>query len=313
MVRRIATLIAGLGLLLSSCSQVTVQATSTIIPTGLLTPYQTVTPSPIQPTATIKVTIPVTPSPTATPFFYTVKGNDTMISIAYQFGISLVELQAANPKVDPHFMGEGMKLIIPINGGTPEAQPTPTPMPVHTNQPKCYTAGDGGVWCVVALKNELETSLENLSAWIGLYDAQGDIITNQVAYAPLNILRPGSTMPLMAYFAPPLPIDFQTQSAVLSGLPVATDDKRYLDLQVKVGKVEINKDGSQAVASGEVIIPDGTPTLSQLWVLAVAYDAKEEIVGARKWKSAGETHFDITVYSLAGKIDHVEVLTEARP
>lgn len=313
MVRKIATLILGLGLLLSSCSQATVQATPTVVPTGLLTPYKTVTPSPIQPTATIKVTIPITPSPTATPFFYSVKGNDTMLSIAYQFGISLEDLQAANPKVDPHYMGEGLKLIIPISGEVPEDLPTPTPVSVQSGQPKCYHAGDGGAWCIVTLSNELETSLENLSAWIGLYNAQGEIISNQVAYAPLNILRPGSTIPLMAYFAPPLPDQFLAQSEVLSGLVISADDTRYLDLQVNIGTVKINQDGKQATVSGDVIVSDDTPALSQLWALAVAYDISGNIVGARKWKSAGDTYFEITVYSLGDMIDHMEVLIEARP
>ena len=236
-----------------------------------------------------------------------------MLSIAYQFGISLDALQAANPKVDPHFMGEGLKLIIPISGGTAEDLPTPTPLPVHSELPKCYPSGDGGEWCIVALRNDLEASLENLSAGIGLYNLQGEIIASQVAYAPMNILRPGDTIPLMAYFAPPLPDEFQVQSEVLSGLSVAAGDTRYLDLQVKVGTVVINQDGSQAVLSGDIIIPDGTPDFSQLWALAVAYDSNGDIIGARKWKSGGEPHFDITVYSLAGKIDHVEVLNEARP
>lgn len=236
-----------------------------------------------------------------------------MLGIAYHFGISLEELQAANPTVDPHFMGEGMKLIIPLSGEIPEIIPTPTPMPVHAEQPRCYSAGDGGKWCIVELTNEMETSLENLSAWIGLYDVQGDIITSQVAYAPLNILRPGSSIPLMVYFAPPIPEAFQAQSEVLSALPVAADDARYLDLQVKIDHQTVIQDGSQAVIYGEVIMPEGRPSFSQLWVLAVAYDSNGDIVGARKWKSAGETNFDITVYSLAGKIDYVEVLIEVRP
>jgi LysM repeat protein len=310
---RIACIIVGIGLLLSSCSQATILSTPTFFPTGVLTPYLTMTPSPIQPTATFKVTIPVTPSPTSTPFLYTVKGNDTMLSIAYQFGISLEALQAANPKVDPHFMGEGMKLIIPINGGITEDLPTPTPLPAHAGFPKCYPAGDGGMWCIIKIENEMQTSVENLSAWIGLYNSQGDVITSQVAYAPLNILRPGSTIPLMAYFTPPLPNDVQAQSEVLSAISLGVEDTRYLDLQVKVGTVEINQDGSQAVVSGDAITLKDTPTITQLWALAVAYDSNGDIVGARKWKSAGETHFDITVYSLAGKIDHVGVLIEARP
>lgn len=309
----IVLVIAGVGLVLSSCSQATIQATSTPEATGLLTPYLTVTSSPVLPSATVKVAIPVTPSPTPTPIIYTVKGDDTMLSIAYQFGISWEELQAANPEVDPHYMGNGLKLIIPIGGELPESLPTPTPIAVHAKQPKCYPAGDGGTWCVISIKNETETNVENLSAWIGLYNLKGDLIANQVAYAPLNILRTGKTIPLMAYFAPPLPDGYQAQCEILSGLPVGADDTRYLDLDIEVGVVKTSDDGSNAQVSGDVIVPDSTQSISQIWILAVAYDVNENIIGARKWKSDGETHFEITVYSLSGTIDHVEVLIEARP
>jgi len=235
-----------------------------------------------------------------------------MLSIAYQFGISWQELQAANPKVDPRAMGEGLQLIIPISGEIPEVLPTTTPIPVHVKQPTCYPTGDGGAWCVVSIRNELETSLENLSVWIGLYNSLGELIASQEAYAPLNILRLESNMPIMAYFSPPLPDGYQAQSELLSGLAVAADDTRYIDLQAKVVEVDISNDGSQADVSGDVSISDNTPALSQLWVLAVAYDAEGDIVGARKWKSGGDPQFEITVYSLGGKIDHVEVLVEAR-
>jgi hypothetical protein len=236
-----------------------------------------------------------------------------MLGLAIQYGIKLEDLKAANPGVNPNAMSVGMQLIIPIGGEIPEILPTPTAIPVHTAQPRCYRAGDSGAWCIVALVNDTETSLENLSAWIGLYTTQGENITYQVAYAPLNILRPGSTIPLMAYFAPPLPEEFQARSEVTSALAVAADDTRYLDLEVDTGMVEIHQDGKEVVVSGEVILPKGVPKPSQVWVLAVAYDANEDIVGARKWKSAGETHFEITVYSLGGMINHVEVLTEVRP
>ncbi len=302
-----------MGLFLSSCSQATVQSTPTAVATGYLTPYQTVTPSPVKPTATIKVTIPVTPSPTTTPIIYMVKRDDTMLSIAYQFGITWQELQAANPKVDPRAMSVGLKLIIPIKEERQESQPTATLVPIKVEPPICYPAGDGGAWCVVSITNELETSLENLSVWMGLYNSMGEVIATQEAYGMLNILRSGDSMPLMAYFAPPLPNEYQAQSEVLSGLVVAADDARYINLQAKVGNVEISQNGDQAVVSGEVIATGDMPTFSQLWTLVVAYDAKGNIVGARKWKSGGETQYDITVYSLGGKIDHVKLLVEARP
>ena len=154
--------------------------------------------------------------------------------------------------------------------------------------------------------------MENLSAWIGLYSTEGELIASKVAYAPLNILRPESTMPLMAYFTPSLPEKYQVQSELLSGLTVADDDTRYLDLATEVNTLEISQDRLQARVEGKVLLPGDTATLSQLWVLAVAYDTAGNIIGVRKWKSGGENKFDVMVYSLAGEIDHVEVLIEAR-
>jgi LysM repeat protein len=317
MMRRIAYIVFVLGFFLSSCTEATQGSSGPVVsspqPTGLLTLYHTVTPSPVHPTATIEVTIPITPTPSPTPFLYTVKGDDTMLSIAFKFGITLDELQAANPTVDPHYMGEGLQLVIPIKQSTPEVLETPTAVAVQVAEPLCYRTGDGGAWCIVAIKNELNISLENLSVWIGLFDDQGMNFNSQTAYSALNILRPGETMPLMAYFSPPLPDQFQARGKVITGLEVTPGDSRYIDAQVSIASTEISNDGKQAVVRGEVKLPQDAPQLSSLWVLAVAYDSATNIVGVRKWKSDGETTFEIPVYSLAGAIDHVETLVEARP
>ena len=120
-------------------------------------------------------------------------------------------------------------------------------------------------------------------------------------------------MPLMAYFTPPLPDEFTARSEVLNATVIASDDTRYLASVAKTTTVEINLEGSQAVIRGDVVLAQSNLSVSQVWVLVVAYDAEGNIVGDRKWKSTGATHFDTTVYSLGGEIDHVEVLTEVRP
>jgi len=236
-----------------------------------------------------------------------------MLGIAFQYGLSLEDLKAANPGVDPRIMSVGLQLVIPIGGEIPETMPTATPVPVDWQQPECYRTGNGGAWCILAVKNQLESSVENLSGWIGLYTPQGTIISSQVAYSPLNMLRPGDTIPLMSYFAPPLTENFEAFGELLSGIGVAADDTRYLSLDVKVDQVEISADGRQAMVRGEVLLPDGAPVPAQLWTMIIAYDVNGNIIGGRKWESRGETQFVLPIFSLAGMIDHVEVLTEARP
>lgn len=313
MIRRLSLALIISVVIFSSCSKAMPLVTPTIIPTGLLTPFISPTLKPITPTATLLVEIPETPAPTPTPYLYTVKNDDTMLGIAYQFGISLQELQAANPTVDPHYMGPGLQLVIPISGEIPQNLPTATAYPVDVEQPLCYPAGDGGVWCVAEIHNNQNISLENLAMWIGLYNSQGENITSQVAYSPMNILAPGSIMPFMAYFSPPVPAEFIARGEVLSAIAVESEDTRYIDAQVELIEMVINPDHSQATVRGVVVLPEGTPVPSQVWVLAVAYDTEGNIIGERKWKSGGDTQFELTVYSLGGLIEKVQFLTEVRP
>jgi hypothetical protein len=51
-----------------------------------------------------------------------------------------------------------------------------------------------------------------------------------------------------------------------------------------------------------------------VWVLAVAYGEDGQVVGFRRWESAGdEDEFEFWVYSLGPEIARVELLVEARP
>ncbi|OGO29692.1 MAG: hypothetical protein A2136_04490 [Chloroflexi bacterium RBG_16_54_11] len=301
-------------LLTSACSQSIIPTiTPTIPPTGILTPYHTTTPPLLTPTATLAVVIPVTPAPTPTPFLHTIAKDETMLGIAYQYGVSLEELQAANPGVDPHFLSVGKQLIIPLGGELPQTLPTPTPIALQLTRPRCFRSGDGGAWCILAVHNDLDSNVENLSAWMGLFTPQGENIANQIIYAPLNLLVAGATIPLMAYFAPPLPEQVVVSAELLSGIFVPQGDSRYVGGDVSLDALEIAPDGRSATLSGIVNLPVDTPQPSQVWILTVAYDADGYIIGGRKWESTGESQFKLTVYTLAGTIDHVDVLTEARP
>ena len=66
---------------------------------------------------------------------YTIVSGDTLLVIAARFGLTLDELLAANPEVDPYLLSVGAELIIPQSGeeGGLASLGFPTPLPFSQN------------------------------------------------------------------------------------------------------------------------------------------------------------------------------------
>jgi LysM repeat protein len=97
----------------------------------LLIPAGTLTPTP---TPTLDPNIP-TPTP-GDFIIHVVKGGDTLISIAEEYGVSVEVIREANPiqlPVGSDDIFPGQSLIIPV--GTPVPTPTPTVNPLATSTP----------------------------------------------------------------------------------------------------------------------------------------------------------------------------------
>jgi LysM repeat protein len=276
---------------LAACESATPTASPSSVysPPAALTPYWTPTPSrtPNLPTplATLAA-LPLTPAPSATPFTHTVAQGETMLGIALKYGIPLEDLLAANPGVDPQFLSVDTQLVIPLAGQIPETLPTPTPLAVHWSGPVCYRSADGGAWCFVLVQNDQPAGLENLSARIGLFDTQGQNVASQVAIPALNLLPAGRALPLMAYFASPLPETFTARAELLTALAVAAGDARYLAAEVNGLAVQVEAGGLQAAVGGQLWLAGQSPAPALAWVAAVAYDASGQVVGVRKWEAS---------------------------
>ena len=301
-------------------------STPTLTPSrgGTLTPYMSLTPSrTLFPTGTFipKPVIPtVTPYPTPTPFIYSIKKGDTLGALALQYNLTIAEIEAANPGIDPNFLTVGITITIPVDAAltTPTVIPTPSPVPISLQSPICYSAADGGAWCLTLAQNEQLIPLESLSAWISLQSPEGETITGQTATSPLDVLQPGAALPLMVFFDPPLPASYTPVSELLTALPAVITDTRYLTVTIAVSSLEINSSALQATVRGNASLSSGGQPARLVWLAVVAYDVVGNVVGMRRWEATGDPlpdplPFDVNVFSLGPKITRVEVLGEAKP
>jgi LysM repeat protein len=277
-------------------------------------PYHTITPSET-PIIAPPLTSIVLPSPTT--FTYTVVQGDTLNGIAGRYGITLEALLAANPGIQPAALSVGTTLVIPTGSVIP-GEPTPTPAPLLVQQARCWSETDGGLWCFALVRNEYADALENLSAQFTLLDATGQQLSSQAAFALLNTLPPGQSMPLAVHFPPPVSANGSVRVQVLTAIRQLPGDTRYLPVAPENTLVSVEASGQTAHVTGRLILT-GAGTANTLWVLATSYDAEGNVVGVRRWESPSTLtadiaiSFDFMVYSVGPAIDRVEFLAEARP
>jgi LysM repeat protein len=306
--------------LLTACaSQEAAPAVSNIA----LTPFVTSTPRSTEPAETAQtpegLVAAETPLPSPTPFTYTVKSGDTISSIALKFGVSMDDLQAANPEIPANAMSIGQVIRIPSNPDNPSGEPTPTPAPFTIQQIGCHPTADLGMWCFVLVHNDFSDPLENVSAQISLVNVDNTLLASQTAFLPLNILPADTSLPMTAYFPPEVPRNVMPQVQILTAIRLLPGDERYLPATVNNTLVQVNADGKSAQLNGQVFLPADVKNASQVWVAATAYDESGNMVGVRRWEwkdglAAGENlPFEFMLSSIGGKISSVEFAVEARP
>jgi LysM repeat protein len=309
-----------------------VPVTATLTPILQITPYWTPTSSPTTISPTPASTPTATSLPTPTPFTHTIVEGDMLGGIALQYGLTVEDLLAANPDVDPGFLRVGSTVVVPLDQDELLVSATPVAMPIQIETPNCYPIKDGGGFCLMLATNEGETGVENLSAKIGLISKAGESVAEEIALPPLNVLPAGESLPVLAYFPNSIQPDLEVRGEVVSALPILEEDTRYLMAGVELEEVIVEPDGKQAAVLGQVVVLSGSEPPDYLWVAAVAYGKDGEVIGLRKWEApeqqscpelknqehsgVGEVElkcisFDLTIYSLGPEIERVEVFAEA--
>lgn len=254
--------------------------------------------------------------PTATIYTYMVVQGDTLIAIAERNGVALDALLAANPGMQTS-LPVGATLIIPAVSDT-LVEPNPTPALLPVRQANCWPESDGGLWCFGLVENAYADPLENISAQFTLLDAADQVLDSQTAFAFLNTLSPGKSMPLAIHFPPKFPANVSVRVQILTAIRLLTGDVRYLSVIPANTLVNVDASGRVAEVSGQIILT-GTGLANVVWVLATAYDDSSNVVGVRRWESPSKltadtpVSFDFLVSSVGPGIRRVEFLAEARP
>ena len=248
----------------TACSSNSVSATSEPkISIHILTMTSTVTAS--QPDGLV-ISVK-TPLPSPTPFAYTIKSGDTLGQLAQKFNITVDELMAANPTVNPNAMSIGQTLKIPSQQNSSSGS-TPTPVPFPVKQIACYPTIDKGMWCFVLIDNNSPNPIEDVTAQITLMDSNGKSIASQTATFPLDILSPNSSMPLTTYFAPDVPLDAKPQVQILTAIQIQPNDPRYLSATLQKTSMQVDASGLTAQVSGQVFLAASSPSAAKtIWVV----------------------------------------------
>lgn len=305
-------------LLLTACAPASAPDSAPLAPAPL-DAYRTQTPTPTQVRDPFTTAAdPARPSPT--PLLYTIATGDSFTRIADRFGVSVSDLQNANPGVAPNALTIGMTIRIPT--GPQDALtvvPTPTPVPLRISQVDCFPGASGGKWCFALVDNPYPHPLENISARLMLINPNNEIVAEQMVVTVLNVIYPGRSLPLAAYFPPPLESGLAPRVQVSSSTALLPIDLRYLPAEAQNITVSVNWSGRSAQVTGSVVLLGDSVPASQVRLAAVVYDLQGQVVGVRRIELAGPLEpgarlpFDFEVGSLGGVIARVDVLAEALP
>jgi LysM repeat protein len=304
-------------LFLAACQAGNTAQTPTAFNGGELTPYSTAT---ITPTASatpesMPTETPV-PMPTSTPKIVVLKTGDTLWAIAAKAGLSISQIMTANPDVDVHSLEIGMKIVVPeVDANVTPSAPTSTPVSVLINEPKCTASLTGGLYCFATVENNQNFTVQNLSAQFILTNPDTGETQVQPALLPLNHLPAGSSLPLFAYFTPPVVDNYQLKVQLTSAAQDTTSST-YLPVTLSHPETNIAADGFSASVKGSLIV---SSQASQYWIVAAAYDADDNLVAVRQdgkktdLAAGASADYQLYVYSIAGKITKVVVYGEATP
>ena len=302
--------------ILAACSSVEVENTPFATTTLRSVTSYTPTSKPASSLTPIGTSFPAGPTPT--PFVHIIQQGETLLEIAFRYGVQFDDIVLVNPQIDPNLLRIGEEIRIPGSDGEPVEilLPTPTPIPVQIKTLECHESPTLAFICMVSITNNEEFMIAGVSAHITLHDRDGQVLDNQIVYAPLNQIPTGQEIPLIAIFdrKPAEYSDFHVD--LLSAVQVADliDELPEIDVVdtqtiYKAGKTLAEVSGTLSIAAHE-----GDELLVR--VVGVVFNAKREPIGMNVWEeridSANneEIEYRFSIFSLGPEIAGISIYPE---
>ncbi len=290
-----------LPLLVACGGRVAVTPTSTITPLPLVTlqAYAPSTPSP-EAARTPQVATPL-PTPTPTPFIYTVVKDDTLLGIAARFGLSVDDLLAVNPGIDPRLLTIGLTLTIPLapDGNVPD--PQVLQIPLVLGPPRCFPLPDASRWCIVQVSNPNDFPVSTVSL---LWTLSEDEFLSGVL--PMDILPPGVSLPAGMILPPGATLrDVRIRSA----LPARQPATRWPQ-QRAYDKITPPLPACRVSIQNITTPPEGSAPTALTW-LVIGYDEGKQPLaycqGTQPWGGVEEMTYTCSLTAPQGMLTDIQV------
>ena len=302
--------------LLAACSSVEKQHTP--LPTATLRSFSSNTPTskPVSSLTPIGTSIPAGPTPT--PFVHIIQQGETLLEIAFRYGVQFDNIVLINPEIDPNLLRIGEEIRIPGPEGEPIdiLLPTPTPIPVQLKTLGCYESPSLAYVCMVSITNTEEFMVAGVSAQITLHDRDGLILDNQIVYAPISQIPTGQEIPLIAIFdrRPSGYSSFHVD--LLSAVQVADlmDELPLIDVLETITIYKAEKRLAEVSGRLSIMSHEGDEFLVR--VVGVALDTKGEPIGMNVWEGRvkssinEEIEYRISIFSLGPEIADISIHPE---
>ncbi|MGB2897435.1 MAG: LysM domain-containing protein [Anaerolineales bacterium] len=302
--------------ILAACSSV--EKGEPYLATATLRSFSSATPT-LKPVSSLTpIGTPIPAGPTPTPFVHIIQQGETLLEIASRYGVQFDNIILANPEIDPNLLRIGEKIRIPGPEGEPLdiLLPTPTPIPVHVKTSGCYESPSLTFVCLISASNAEEFMVTGVSAQIALHDLEGQILDNQIVYAPINQIPSGQEIPMIAIFdhRPPGYSGFLVE--LLSAVQVAglTDELPAIDgFETRT----IYKAGNRlAEVSGKFSITFHEGEEFLVRIVGVAMDALGEPIGMNIWEELvsssnnEDIEYKLSIFSLGPEIADIRIYPE---